>query len=643
MTGAPIVSGGFFVLEDGVYRTRAIEKIKITQSRLQAELLDLSKRSMLESGRKCIEYCKIISNKVVPLWVELVSGIFISHKLNNTPFDSLEMCKMPTAITMPRNEHFECYKLLEDTPKHETEKEKGQNSRLEGYILVGMSLGAMRLEKVLFCLLQESTVPGANLAVNKDVTVKEVPNISSIINRDDFTKVSGAQKRSRNDDVLKRFQVRQELPQDTWDCLSQIISWSKSTLLEQKAILQFQRARIEYNRVNSSNQLEFKMKVPVNTSSLPDVFASTEVQMSLVIGETSSKFHIENDWLSNWPESLTKDPISSNLLKERSSYRLTYGVASSVVASDSCCVFEYKGFPGTVISPLFYFLTSINSFMHNGFYADKVVEDCMRSIERIISLQGFVLMLLSNALDSSLNYYLKGKRNFIASLDSLSLDSIALKFLWNEPVDGSEFEAKCTIFYQEQDVCTARNTSGWSTALSPSCPSWIQKHIEEVVQSAISSKSDSISIASLLEGVGALLLIGSSLETKIFDATDLSECGLYKNAMTIEHTEVHCDTSEDNYYVKFKITLNQAARGMSVTAKASLMDSSLVCSPIPQAKMGESFGWFLELWDMMAMETGCNIVKEFRENLPVITVEGADIDNLIHLLHECCFSIAGLR
>jgi hypothetical protein len=113
--------------------------------------------------------------------------------------------------------------------------------------------------------------------------------------------------------------------------------------------------------------------------------------------------------------------------------------------------------------------------------------------------------------------------------------------------------------------------------------------------------------------------------------------------MKIQPLEVHCVTSEDKYYVKFKMTLNQAARGMTVTAKSSLMDSLLVCSPIPHPKMGESFGWFLELWDMMAMETECKIVKQYQENLPIIIVKDADIDNLVHLLHECCFSIAGLR
>ena len=252
-------------------------------------------------------------------------------------------------------------------------------------------------------------------------------------------------------------------------------------------------------------------------------------------------------------------------------------------------------------------------------------------------------MLLTNVLDSSLSYTLKGKSNVIASLDSLSLDSISLKWIWANGVEGSELEATCTIFYQEQDVCRASNTSGWSTVLSPRCPSWIKKHIDEMVQSALSSNSDSIAMASLLEGIGALLIIGSSLETKIFDATDLSECGLYKNAMKIDYAEVHCDRPGNNYYVKFKMTLNQAARGMAVTAKASLMNSSLVCSPIPHAKMGESFGWFLELWDMMAMETECKILKQYQENLPIIIVKDADIDNLVHLLHECCFSIAGLR
>jgi len=351
-TGAPIISGGFFVSEDGVYHKRAIEKIKIAQTKLQAELLDLSKRLAVKSGPKCLEYCKIISDKIVLLWIEVVSGIFIAHKLNNTPFDSLEICKMPNEISMPKNEHFECYKLLEDTSSHEKNKETRQKSSLNGYILVGMSLGAMKLEKVLLCILAELTVPGATLAANTDVTVKEVPYISEIVNRDDFTKASGAQKRSRSDDVLKRFQVRQELPKDTWDCLNQIISWSKSALLEEKAIVQFQRDYIKFSRVESSNQLEFNVKVSVNTLNLPDAFASNEIQMNILIGEALTKFRTQNQWLSQWPESLTLNPISLNLLKQRSSYRLA-DAAASVVARDNCCVFEYKGFPGTVLSPIF--------------------------------------------------------------------------------------------------------------------------------------------------------------------------------------------------------------------------------------------------------------------------------------------------
>lgn len=260
-------------------------------------------------------------------------------------------------------------------------------------------------------------------------------------------------------------------------------------------------------------------------------------------------------------------------------------------------------------------------------------------------------MLLSNVLDTSLNYRLKANSNLIVSLDSLSLDSIALKYVWNEPVAAVDFDAKCTIFYQEQDVCKvdqnarASNLSGWSTALSSTrCPSWIKAYIDQMVQSALSSTSESrTTIASFLEGVGALLCIGNSLETRIFDAKDLSECGLYKNVMKIEHSEVHCDTSESKYYVTFKMTLNEAARGMALAAKASLTDSSLVCSPIPHVTTGDSFGWFLELWDMMAMETECTIAKTYQENLPIITAEQADIHNLVHLLHECCFSIAGLR
>lgn len=279
-----------------------------------------------------------------------------------------------------------------------------------------------------------------------------------------------------------------------------------------------------------------------------------------------------------------------------------------------------------------------------------MVERCIRSIERVISLQGFALTLLSNVLDESLNYTLKASSNFIVSLDSLSLDNIIFKCMRNKVVDGDEFEAKCTIISQEQEYiyqvdqnARASNVSAWSIALSSSCPLWIKSYIAEMVQYALSSTSESTTITSLLEGMGALLYIGNSLETKVFNAKDLSDCALYKNGMKIERSEVHCDKTESKYYATFKMTLNQAARGMTLTAKASLTDSSLVCSPVPHGIKGDSYVWFLELWDMMAMETECKIAKTYKEHLPIITADHADIDNLVHLLHECCFSIAGLR